>query len=64
MFSRTDLIMPNGMLRHRLDDFIEKYILCYGTLFCILTPGMISAVYRVDIVCRICDGKTHYVKFT
>jgi len=25
---------------------------------------MISAVYRVDIVCRICDGKTHYVKFT
>jgi hypothetical protein len=32
--------------------------------FCILTAGMISAVYRVDFVCRICDGKTHYVKIT
>jgi len=25
---------------------------------------MISAVYRVDNVCRMCDGKPHYVKFS
>jgi hypothetical protein len=56
--------MPNGTLRQHLDGFIGKYVLYYGDFFCILKPDMISAVYRVDIVCRISDGKLHYVKFT
>jgi hypothetical protein len=30
--------------------------------FFILTPGMTSEVYRVGIMCRIWDGKIHYVK--
>ena len=51
------------MLRHRLDDFIGKYYqYCEVYFFLILTPVMISEVYRVVIMCRIWDGKTHYVK--
>jgi hypothetical protein len=44
-------------LRQRLDDFIGKCVLYCGIFFYILTSDMISAVYRVDIICRTCDGK-------
>jgi len=54
--------MPNGMLRHRLDGFIGNYILYY--FFLILTPGTVCTFYRVDIVCRVRDGKMYYVKIT
>jgi hypothetical protein len=55
--------MPNGTLRHRLDDFIGKYVLYYGVFFFLfLTRGMTFVVYRVYIVCRIWEGKIHYVK--
>jgi hypothetical protein len=57
-------IMPNGMLRHRLDGFIGIMLCVMEYCFCILTAGMISAVCRVDILCRTCDGEICYVKFT
>ena len=45
-----------------MDDFVGKYVLCYGVLIWILKPGMISAVYWFELTCRICDGKAHYAK--
>jgi len=46
-FCRTELIMPNGMLRQRLDGFIGKYVLYYGVLFFNFNP-------RHDI-CSLCS---------
>ena len=44
--------------------FYRKICSVLWSVVLILTPCTISAVYRVDSMCRMCDGKIHYEEIT